>query len=421
MQIETIGIHRQPFHTTGCPVVFVPYQSQQDADKFLERVLNDDRGIGVLFGTRYSGKTTIVNNLVRRLPSTTAVAVIDGKGIGANELLAMMLSQIGHKGAIELADSRQNLLAEVSELLIRQDKLTLLVLENVSDLYPGGLFILRELAALTIGRKFALKFILVDERDCSDIVGSPKMKPIGARLIDSFELGPLTAKEAIKYLHAKLSASGVAQPHRVLPTATCVDLHKESAGRPGLLDRLVLNAIKRADRLPIQREDIFPSAVQGRSIDDATSSIIGSDDNADQPRLLLTQNGILLQEIKVQQSKILFGRARLNDVVLDNQYVSKYHALLIPNNDSIYIVDLKSSNGIYVNSRRVLTTVLRHDDVIDIGNYRIKVYSPLSRSRPQYAQPDLADTSLMKTVADMRKAVTRKIIRSVSVNWSKSK
>ena len=128
----------------------------------------------------------------------------------------------------------------------------------------------------------------------------------------------------------------------------------------------------------------------------------------------------MLQEFEVKASKVLIGRAPLNDLVMENPYVSKYHAMLIFDNNTMYLVDLKSANGVYVNSHRVRTTVLRHLDVIEIGNRRIKLLHRSSHGALPDVEPDPADTSIMKTVADMRRTIADKFLRITAVKRHKS-
>jgi pSer/pThr/pTyr-binding forkhead associated (FHA) protein/type II secretory pathway predicted ATPase ExeA len=421
VRIEDLGMQATPFHARGQPVVFVHYQAQQAADEFLQRVLEDNRGIGLLSGIESSGKTTIVSHFVRNLPANIPVAVVDATGIVASELLATILTQFGCEGPIQLTDDLLNLLKKFVVEDIQSNQAPLLVLENINNLDLIGLRVLCELATLTNHQRFALRFILVNKRACSRIIDSPKIAPIRARLVDTFELGPLTAREALKYLHAKLRASGLLYPHRILPIATCVELHRESGGWPGELDSLVLRAIEQADWLPIRGEHINALAAQRPPDSDADSSTADRNFDRDVPKLLVTMNGKLLQEFGVTQPKVSIGRARQNDLVMTNQYVSKYHALLIFKNSTMILVDLKSANGIYVNSRRVRSAVLRHDDVIQIGNHRIKIFHPSSRVGVANSEPDHADTSILKTVADMRRAVTRKILPFASTKRHRSK
>ena len=110
VRIEDLGMQATPFHARGQPIVFAHYQAQQAADKFLQRVLEDNRGIGLLSGIESSGKTTIVSHFVRNLPADIPVAVVDATGIVASELLATILTQFGFKGPIQLTDDLLNLL-----------------------------------------------------------------------------------------------------------------------------------------------------------------------------------------------------------------------------------------------------------------------------------------------------------------------
>ena len=52
-------------------------------------------------------------------------------------------------------------------------------------------------------------------------------------------------------------------------------------------------------------------------------------------------------------AKITLGRDSTNQVVIDDQMVSRFHALIQKINDSFFIQDLNSSNGTFVNDKPV--------------------------------------------------------------------
>ena len=66
-------------------------------------------------------------------------------------------------------------------------------------------------------------------------------------------------------------------------------------------------------------------------------------------------------------------------------------------------MDLNSTNGTYVNSKRVSNQVLRHDDVITIGHHRIKFSDPDATTRGTLEGSEFADTIIMKSLDDIRK------------------
>ncbi len=56
----------------------------------------------------------------------------------------------------------------------------------------------------------------------------------------------------------------------------------------------------------------------------------------------------------ILEERLTIGRDAKNDIVIDNTYMSAFHAEFIRQTDGGYeIVDLKSSNGTYVNGQRV--------------------------------------------------------------------
>jgi len=64
---------------------------------------------------------------------------------------------------------------------------------------------------------------------------------------------------------------------------------------------------------------------------------------------------------------ITVGRASSSDIVLDEQFVSSTHARLVPRGQFYYVEDLGSTNGTFVNEKRVTEAQLRLDSQLRIG------------------------------------------------------
>ena len=68
------------------------------------------------------------------------------------------------------------------------------------------------------------------------------------------------------------------------------------------------------------------------------------------------------------------GRAKTNSVVLEDDYVSSEHALLMLRGQQWWLEDLNSRNGTLLNGARLTeATVISPGDVIVIGNMQLKV------------------------------------------------
>src|SRR4051812_38106833 len=67
------------------------------------------------------------------------------------------------------------------------------------------------------------------------------------------------------------------------------------------------------------------------------------------------------------QSRI--GRSPEAEVFLDDVTVSRNHALLVRRRDGVYIDDLGSLNGTYVNRKRIESHKLQDGDELQVGKY----------------------------------------------------
>jgi pSer/pThr/pTyr-binding forkhead associated (FHA) protein len=67
------------------------------------------------------------------------------------------------------------------------------------------------------------------------------------------------------------------------------------------------------------------------------------------------------------------GRAGRADFVLDAPLVSRLHCRLEAAADALEVVDLGSTNGIYVNGRRVSRAQLASGDLLRIGRVEFAV------------------------------------------------
>src|SRR5260221_9375018 len=86
---------------------------------------------------------------------------------------------------------------------------------------------------------------------------------------------------------------------------------------------------------------------------------------------------ILIQEKGGEQRRMVFnkpevtiGRVQGNDIVLPKGNVSKRHARIVLKDGKFIIVDLKSTNGTYVNGRKITSPlVIKETDKIYIGDF----------------------------------------------------
>lgn len=89
------------------------------------------------------------------------------------------------------------------------------------------------------------------------------------------------------------------------------------------------------------------------------------------PKLVLKFLGALIKEYNLDQPSTKIGRREGNDIQIDNLAVSGNHAKIQKADGSYIIVDLKSTNGTFVNRKKVVQAKLNHMDEITIGKHTL--------------------------------------------------
>ncbi len=89
-------------------------------------------------------------------------------------------------------------------------------------------------------------------------------------------------------------------------------------------------------------------------------------------KLVVSLDGVVIKEVQVTKDKTTLGRRPYNDIVIDNLAVSGEHAVLQMVGADVFIEDLNSTNGTYINGKAVKKQLLAHNDTVEIGKYKIK-------------------------------------------------
>ena len=90
------------------------------------------------------------------------------------------------------------------------------------------------------------------------------------------------------------------------------------------------------------------------------------------PKLIVSIDGVVIKEVTLAKDRTTLGRRPYNDIVIDNLAISGEHAVLHMIGNDVYLEDLNSTNGTYVNARAIKKQALEHNDVVEVGKYKIK-------------------------------------------------
>ncbi len=77
------------------------------------------------------------------------------------------------------------------------------------------------------------------------------------------------------------------------------------------------------------------------------------------------------ETFRVEGDRMRIGRSPDAEIFLDDVTVSRNHALLVQRRDGLFIDDLGSLNGTYVNRRRIDSHRLEDGDELQVGKYKL--------------------------------------------------
>src|SRR5258706_14218236 len=100
--------------------------------------------------------------------------------------------------------------------------------------------------------------------------------------------------------------------------------------------------------------------------------------------IIISEKGGAERKESFDKNEINVGRVQGNDLMLPKGNVSKHHARLLYRDGRFIVTDLKSTNGTYVNGRKIAqATIVREGDKIYIGDFVLRLDTGGAAAEPQ--------------------------------------
>lgn len=98
----------------------------------------------------------------------------------------------------------------------------------------------------------------------------------------------------------------------------------------------------------------------------------------------------------IHSTNITVGRKNNNTILLDSTSVSSNHAIIHVMGDDCIFEDLNSTNGSYLNNKKIKKHILQHNDLIVLGDYKIIFVSPPRLETEQSWEEDFERTMVLR-------------------------
>ena len=90
------------------------------------------------------------------------------------------------------------------------------------------------------------------------------------------------------------------------------------------------------------------------------------------PKLILSIDGVVIKEVELIQERTTLGRRPRNDIVIEHLAISGDHAVLHWRDGAVELEDLDSTNGSFINGKRVQRQRLASGDLLEMGKHQVR-------------------------------------------------
>jgi type II secretory pathway predicted ATPase ExeA len=342
-------------------------------------------GFVVITGEIGAGKTTLIETFLRELQTDAVVAQINQTQLSPTAFLQTVLVQFGFS---PFNMKKPEVLATLNQFLVEQHvngRRVLLIIDEAQNLSHRVLEEIRLLSGIETTKEKALRIILAGQPELSDKLNSPELVQLTQRVRLRFHLTALTKAETTAYIDHRLEVAG-SQGRRIFAEDTYPTIYRYTGGVPRLINTLCDTCLMAAfgrDGDTVTAADLHAAVQELQWVEFATGTNRGRIPHLDQTlpahagtghtvgRILLASEGKTVMERELKPGRLVIGRTPDNDLQIDSKFISRHHCQIVTQADSCLIEDLNSTNGIYVQSKRVRRYNLNDGDVVQVGQHEI--------------------------------------------------
>lgn len=398
-ETHPLGLNAAPFADTPDDAFFFPSDQHLRTLEFMGHSLWTRARVGVVVAEHGCGKSYLIRRFIQQLDERIIAAAVQREHIGPREFLLDILRQFGIPLDDQDKTDRRRLLERFLNHQAALGRVCLLIIENAQSMHPSVLEELRCLASIEAEGSKVLKILLLGQHSLTLVLDSPRMTELFTADVPRFSLAPLSEDQTAAYVAHRLRAAGAADPDALVPHTLMRQIHACTRGVPGrinqLCERMFGCAAEVGDRTIGARaldEAIEQLGWQDRRLPAATTAS-GNQGSRLQTvsagKLVVAMQGMADREVALASNRVLIGRGEEADVRIDSVFVSRYHALIVRDGQEDLLLDLGSTNGVLVNSRRLVRRRLQHRDLIQIGPARVTYENEHAAQNPQ---PDPGET-----------------------------
>src|SRR5450432_2036895 len=384
MYLELFKLHELPFRLSPDPQFLYLSKQHARAKAYMESTIWFTDGFVVITGEIGAGKTTLIETFLHEMQTDAVVAQINQTQLSPTAFLQTVLVQFGFS---PFHMKKPEVLATLNQFLVEQHlsgRKVLLIVDEAQNLSHKVLEEVRMLSGIETTKEKALRIILAGQPELNEKLNTPELVQLTQRVRLRFHLTALSKAETAAYIDHRLEVAG-SQGRRIFADDTYAVIYQYTGGVPRLINTLCDTAMMAAaghDQDIVTVEDLaaaieelqwveFAAGVNRMQMANLEHTIPDAETGPTVGRILLASEGKTVMERELKPGRLVIGRTADNDIQIDSKFISRHHCQIVTQTDACLIEDLNSTNGIFVQSKRVRRYNLNDGDVVKVGQHEI--------------------------------------------------
>jgi len=261
------GFREKPFNLLPDPEYLYMSPEHENAYTHLEYALTENKGFVVITGEIGSGKTTLINFLLQKLPQNIQVGIINNADVSPLQFIKMMCQEL----ELEVNGmDKAEMLDRFNRFLLDQfskKNRVVMIIDEAQNLPNKTIEEIRMLSNLETEKHHLIQILLVGQPELKHKLQSRGLAQFAQRVTVHCHIEGLKLGEVEKYIHHRLKVAG-AKNLKIFDKGAIEAINKYSKGIPRVINTLCDTALVYgyADDLKAINKKIIENVFETREI-----------------------------------------------------------------------------------------------------------------------------------------------------------
>ena len=234
MYLNHYGLKHKPFSISPDPSFLWLGENHAEALATLNYGILDNKGFLLLTGAIGSGKTMLINSLVKQIDSEVILATISDPQLKLIDFYNILSDEFNMDKRFE---SKGDFLIHLKKFLIAQHamgKKVILIVDEAQRLTHDLMDEIRVLSNIELAHCKLINIFFVGQREFKNMLLEDRNLPLRQRITYNYHLDPLTQHETASYVAHRLEVAGAAK--KIFTEKAIGEIYHFSKGVPRLIN-----------------------------------------------------------------------------------------------------------------------------------------------------------------------------------------